>query len=131
MSSRLTFIWPDCSITPGKMSPPDIMVRSIFMGDVRTSLLAHVVHYPFSCSLYSHPSGCAAEQDKAPECRYHADMCQSLNRDKRGSGEAFPHPSTVKIPGTHNFRNQDSSRLISQGISDLRNLNRSTQQRWG
>lgn len=141
MSSRLTFIWPDCSITPGKMSPPDIMVRSIFLGDVRTSLLAHVVHYPFSCSLYSHPSGCAAEQDKAPECRYHADMCQSLNRDKRGSGEAFPHPSTVivqwtwssttpeKIPGTHNFRNRDSSRLISQGISDLRHLNRSTQQR--
>lgn len=64
------------------------MVRTIFLGDIRSTLLAHVVHYPFSCSLlYSHPSGCEAGQDKAPECGYHADMCQSLNRDKRDGSE--------------------------------------------
>lgn len=116
------------------MSPSDIMVRSIFPSDRRNSLLAHAVHYPFSCSLlYSHPSGCAAEQDKAAECRYHADMCPSLNRDKRaarfvssghGDNVQWTWSSTTpeKIPDTHTCKDQGSCRLISQRISNLHGL---------
>lgn len=62
------------------MSSSDIMVRSIYVGDIKTRLLSNSPMLSFSRTHpYSLLSGCEGELDRANECCCHVNVCQSLS----------------------------------------------------
>lgn len=121
MSSRLTLIWPNDSITPGNH------VTIWHHGEQNIIPWRHKNGATICCSVLSvfntllqpRLSGCAGVLDRAWECCYHANTCQSLNMETKAAAALHPPQICDNVWGT-----KISPALVSylnvKGLEELR-----------